>query len=604
MIKKIKMMGLRKQLVILYMACIIIVLATQLFYNISIFAKNTSDSTEKCYSTLMQTNSMIDQVLDRINSIGESVVSNQFTQEFLYLNNSKSDNFKRRRDLIQIIHNNNKNIIDANNMLIDLVLIDRNDTIYSSTTQFSYGTYKLLQKYYDIEQIDKGCYTSSLNLNFYANKSFAYIIPIYYTTGNFNLVTEKLGTCIVWVKNTPLLETVNATAASKGATVSVTDGKGNILALNSSYAADEIKDEIEHMIANYSDFKEDNVQTKYFRGRKSFVLINKQENTGWNSINIVPTKEVYEETFDTLYLGIGVSIISIFIISVFCFYMANNITRPLKQITSALDKIGKENRKYRIVVSEKNEFGIISDSINDMLDNMSHLDRRIFDMQSQLYEKELKQKEAEMLTLQSQINPHFLYNTLECIRSISVVHNIKEIQIITTSMAKIFRYSIKGGNVTTIKSEIDCLNDYFKIISIRYNERITLYIDMEESLLQYSILKLSLQPVLENTVNHCLEATENDVTVHIKGYLEEEYVILIISDDGVGIEAERLQELNMVLNKSLRESFFDLEKPKGSIGLANINLRMKLHYGEDCGLHVESMKDAGTTIRMKIRVIS
>lgn len=604
MINKLKNMGLRNQLVMLFVFCIAIILITQLFYNITMFKRQNTESTERCYSTIQQTNTMIDQALDRVTSIGNSIVLNEFTQELLDLNNTKSSDIKRRSDLIDILHNYNKNIINANNILIDIVVVDDKNTILSITNQFSYASYKKLLAEYDIKNLTKSMYITNLSLEpkIYSNKSFAYIIPIYYTSGGFNEVNKKLGTCILWVKNSLMFEVVDSTAATEGATVLVTDGNGYIIALNSDYTSDEINEEIGTMISDHKESGQSDVQTMNFMGRESFVLINKQATTGWNSINIVPTSEVFQESAKTFYWGIGVSIFSIIVVFVFGFIMTNSITRPLEGITEALDKIGNENRKHRIVVTEKNEFGIIAERINTMLDNIYNLDRRIFDMTSQLYEKELLQKEAEMLTLQSQINPHFLYNTLECIRSIAVVYKIKEIQIITTSMAKIFRYSIKGGKVTTIKKELESLEDYYKIVSIRYNERLVMHLDTDEAMYPYSMLKMSLQPVIENTVNYCLEATEKKITVNVRGYIEGEYGILKITDDGVGMEEDKVQEINETFMKSPKDSFYDLDKAKSSIGLSNINLRIKLHYGEDCGLTIESTKGVGTTVTIKIRL--
>ncbi len=604
MINKLKNMGLRNQLVILFVFCIAIILITQLFYNITMFRRQNNESAEKCYTTIQQTNTLINQALDRVSSIGKSIVLNEFTQELLDLNNSNSSNIKRRSDLIDILHNYNKNIINANDILIDIVVVDDKNTIISITNQFSYASYKKLLTDYDIKNLTQSMYITNLALEpkIYSNKSFAYVLPIYYTSGDFNEVNKKLGTCILWVKNSLMFEVVDSTAATEGATVLITDGNGYIMALNSDYTSDEINNEIGTMILNHKIGGQSDIQTMNFMGRESFVLINKQETTGWNSINIVPTREVFRDSSKTFYWGIGVSIFSIIIVFVFGFIMTNSITRPLDQITEALDKIGNENRKHRIVVTEQNEFGIIADRINTMLDNIYSLDRRIFDMTSQLYEKELLQKEAEMLTLQSQINPHFLYNTLECIRSIAVVYKIKEIQVITTSMAKIFRYSIKGGKVTTIKKELDSLEDYYKIVSIRYNERLVMHIDTDEIMYPFSMLKMSLQPVIENTVNYCLEATEKKVTVNVHGYMDGEFGIIKITDNGVGIDSEKVQEINETFMKSPNDSFYDLDKAKSSIGLSNINLRIKLHYGEDCGLSIESTKGLGTTVTIKIRL--
>ncbi|MGF7141908.1 two-component system sensor histidine kinase YesM [Anaerotaenia torta] len=607
MIKQIKRMGLRKQLVVIFAACITIVLSTQLFYNISIFRKKTDENTANCYSTIMQTNSMLTQVSDRISSVGKSVSGNQYVQELLNLNNDSSkENLNRRKELIDILSNYMGSIINANEMLNDIALIDNNERIIATTAQFNYISYKKLTMEYDINNLKSSIFTSWLYFVpvQVGNNGFAYIAPVYYTTGEFEVESARLGTCIIWSKPTPLVDIVKSTAATEGATVLVADANGYVMALNSSYSISEISEEIDAMLQNHkSSEDQEEIQKMKFMGRESFVLMKEHTDTGWKSVNIVPTEEVYKETFETLHFGIGVVLVSIVILTGFGVYMVSSITRPLDQITHALDSIGSGNRKYRVNVSEKNEFGIISDRINAMLDNINHMNHRIFDMQSKLYEKELMQKESEMLTLQSQINPHFLYNTLECIRAIAVIHNIREIPVITTSMSKIFRYSIKGGMVTTIKTELECLEDYYKIIAIRYNERLILTVDVDNRLYPYSMLKMSLQPIIENSVYHGLEATERKVNVTVRGRMEGEYAVFFIEDDGAGIPPDKLQAINASLDRDASEDITEVSRSKSSIGLTNINSRIKLHYGRECGLKLESPEGGGTLVTIRIRLL-
>jgi two-component system sensor histidine kinase YesM len=297
------------------------------------------------------------------------------------------------------------------------------------------------------------------------------------------------------------------------------------------------------------------------------------------------------------------AVASIIILLSFDIFMSRSITRPLKRITSVLDSIGNGKRKQRIHVEDRNEFGIISESINTMLDNVEIMNHRIFDMQTQLYEKELMQKESEMLTLQSQINPHFLYNTLECIRSIAIIHKIQEISIITTSMSKIFRYSIKGGLTSTFERELDCIKDYYKIIALRYNGRLKINLTVDEKLFPFSILKMSLQPIIENSVYHGLEAKEDEVVINLSCWIENDYAVITIEDNGIGIEPEKVKELNDIFSRSMKENISEVSMSKNSIGLSNINARIKLHYGEDCGLNIQSTFNVSTIVTVKMRLL-
>ncbi|MDF2485586.1 MAG: integral rane sensor signal transduction histidine kinase [Herbinix sp.] len=602
---RIKSISLRRQLVILFMISILLVMIVQLYYTINIFQKKTEENKANCYITIMQTNAMLTQITDSVTSIGNMVSNNEYIQELLYLNDDgKSKNLDRRMEIRDVVLNYLESMLGANKVVSEIALIDTEEAIITAKNRFSYLPYKMLNEKYDIPNKDKKFYSSWISLESQEQQSgFAFVVPIFYTTGDFQKIRQRLGTTILWCNQKPLIEIVKTTAATDGATVLIADSEGVIMALNSNYSISELSLELEAMLIDKKDeFSDESIIEMEFMNQKSFVLVKEHESTGWKSINIVPIKGIYQETYQTLYLGMGLAAASIIILLGFGTYMLHCISKPLANITSTLARIGNGERKKRIEMIEQNEFGVIGESINTMLDNVDNMNHRIFDMQSQLYEKELMQKETEMLTLQSQINPHFLYNTLECIRAIAVIHKISEIPIITTSMAKIFRYSIKGGMYATIKKELECVNDYYKIIAIRYNDRLSMEFDVHERLMNNSMLKMSLQPIIENSVYHGLEATEDAVKISIKGRVDGEYAVLSIHDNGAGMEFEKADAINEELTKATLEDLVAVGKSKGSIGLANINARIKLYYGDECGLRIDSSQDTGTTVTIKIKL--
>ncbi len=607
MVKKIMNYSLRRQLVILFTICILLVMVTQLFYCINIFKRNYDQNRENCYNIIAQTDIMLTLECERIASIGKTVSNNGYIQEMLVLNNSTDNKtqIERRMELKNLIYNYLQGIIGANECLKDIAIIDNSNSIAAPNNRFDYSTFNLVNKKYDINNVEEKYFTSyfqseEIDQN---NYGFGYVQPIYYTTTRqFSKINQRLGTCIIWCRKETLNEIVETTAVNDEATVLIIDREGMIMARNSIYTEAELTQEINRISLNHMDFQQGTIQEMNFMNQKSFVLIKEHKYTGWKSINIVPIYSVYKESFHVLYLGMFLAVASIIILLTFGMFMIQSITKPLKHITSVLDTIGGGKRKQRIQVDNNNEFGTISESINTMLDNVDIMNHRIFDMQSELYEKELMQKEAEMLALQSQINPHFLYNTMECIRSIAAIHKISEISDISTSMSRIFRYSIKGGLITTIKRELECVNDYYKIIAVRYNNRLKLIVDVDENLYRYSALKMSMQPIIENSVFHGLEAKEDDVLIKIRGWIDNGYAILNIEDNGVGMEDVRVNELNDIYQK-YKKDITETNSSKDSIGLANINMRIKLHFGEECGLSIQSTKNVGTRVTIKMKLL-
>jgi two-component system sensor histidine kinase YesM len=213
---------------------------------------------------------------------------------------------------------------------------------------------------------------------------------------------------------------------------------------------------------------------------------------------------------------------------------------------------------------------------------------------------ELAKKQAELASLQSQINPHFLYNTLECVRSIGLANRVMEIVEIATSMAKIFRYSIKEDHFVQIKNEIDCIQDYLRIMSIRFMDKFSEQISIDESVLKMKIPRMILQPIVENAIYHGLERKSGKGTLTIKGWVTDEHVVRFeISDNGKGIHADELHKLRHRLKAAdINQSF-----PSGKgLGLINIHRRIKLAFGEQYGIEIISSENEGTQVSLQIPV--
>ena len=200
-------------------------------------------------------------------------------------------------------------------------------------------------------------------------------------------------------------------------------------------------------------------------------------------------------------------------------------------------------------------------------------------------------RQAQYLALQNQINPHFLYNTLESIRSEAMEAGIDSVVCMTEALAHFFRYTISNmENMVTLEEELDNINTYFLIQKYRFEERIGLVIEYDEEeydLLNHCLLpKLTLQPVVENSIIHGIE---------------EKRLIIQISDNGIGMQPEALEELNRKLNQSLFES---LHKKNGGIALVNVNNRIHLIFGEEYGITVYSTPEVGTDVMIELPLVT
>jgi two-component system sensor histidine kinase YesM len=216
------------------------------------------------------------------------------------------------------------------------------------------------------------------------------------------------------------------------------------------------------------------------------------------------------------------------------------------------------------------------------------------------YQTQLIVMDAEMKALESQINSHFLYNTLESINSIAEIEGIDRISIMTKALGDMFRYSIKtDSELVYLEEELKHINDYMVIQKIRYNNKIDAEFNIPEDLLKCKILKLILQPIVENAICHGLEYKKGSGILRINAFIEGPNIIFEILDDGIGIPAEQLSNMQRVLNEP--PQFEKLgRRDKRGIGIANVNSRIKLYYGKEYGLTVSSKQNVGTCIQITV----
>lgn len=269
--------------------------------------------------------------------------------------------------------------------------------------------------------------------------------------------------------------------------------------------------------------------------------------------------------------------------------LSNIITKPLKRLTSRLLKISDKNFEYdREIEDGYGELGQIGKIVNQMTTNITNL----LEETEQMH---IQQKNAEIALLQSQINPHFLYNTLDSIRWMAVIQKAPGIEKTVRSLSNLLKNTAKGlGDKIPLKEELNLLQDYVDTQSVRFMQMFELNNQINSCYHHYRIVKFTLQPLVENAIFHGIEPSGNCGVITLDAYEEGEYLIITVEDDGVGMTAQELEEVKKV---------FENPYPQGmsSIGVANVDHRLKLTYGKDCGVCFESEKGKYTKVTIKIR---
>lgn len=275
------------------------------------------------------------------------------------------------------------------------------------------------------------------------------------------------------------------------------------------------------------------------------------------------------------------------ILSIVTVFVSSTITKPLEELTGTITQIREGDTKKRVAYLEDNEIGKLGREFNEMLDEIERLI-------GHEYETKLLLNKAEYKALQAQINPHFLYNTLDTMSSIASIQNCVVVSNLCQSLSNIFRYSLDIGHpYSTVAKEIVHLKNYIYVMNVRMREEVSYHFDIADDMLQNSIPRISVQPLVENAIKHGLKNKRGEKAVWVRVYGEGEVLTVSVTDNGVGMDAE---SMNRRLNENLQEQV----ESGSSIGLFNINARMKMLYGEEFGIVVESDGENGTNVVLRI----
>jgi two-component system sensor histidine kinase YesM len=326
-------------------------------------------------------------------------------------------------------------------------------------------------------------------------------------------------------------------------------------------------------------------------GNDKYTLLQSgSKDYSWRLISLVPQKAIMFEA-NSIQIFIAMIGLVLLLLAVFLSNrISKSITRPLMQLMKAIKEIEKGNFDFKSNVNTGDEIKALNDVIHSMVFNIKELLVRN-------KEEEQAKRKAELTALQAQINPHFLYNTLESLNWYAVRKKEPEISEVITNLGKFFRISLsKGSPFITIEQEIEHAKSYLSIQKFRNAVRFDASIRMEEVSKERYTPKLILQPIIENALIHGLRNKETAGRLAIRIEQEENAVLFIVADDGLGIKADKLAEIRDTLTRTKSTG-------TGSYGLKNVNDRIRLFFGTSYGINIESPANGGTEVRIRIPIL-
>ncbi len=319
----------------------------------------------------------------------------------------------------------------------------------------------------------------------------------------------------------------------------------------------------------------------------------------WRLELVQPKSELYKETDQLRLFTVAIIALSILLAIIISWVVYSGIASPVLKLSRGMKRLSSGELNIHVDTKRKDEFGFLIQSFNKMAVVQKHL---IEDH----YEQQLRLTTTELKFLQSQINPHFLYNTLDSIYWTAKNYDADEISEMVMNLSKFFRLSLnKGRQVFTIEESITHLHYYLRIQQLRFMDNFTVDYQISEESKGVPILKLLLQPLVENAIIHGMEGKSSGGSLVISSRIEKgNMVIISVQDNGPGISEERLRyiqhELEMMGSRSVPASSQDEEHVKDLFGLRNVLGRMKLYYGREADLTVHSVAGEGTTVTISI----
>jgi two-component system, sensor histidine kinase YesM len=312
--------------------------------------------------------------------------------------------------------------------------------------------------------------------------------------------------------------------------------------------------------------------------------------TGWKYIMITPMKALKDKV-SWIFIVTIISFSLVMILGIIAaFILPLNMTKPINVLNKSMKAVKTGQFDYRIKETRKDEFGELYDGFNDMVGNLDKLIHEI-------YQHKLVKKDIQLKMMQSQINAHFLYNTLDVIHWIAKINKVDIICNLTFALSKYFRISLsEGKDVIRIHEVISLISNYMEIHRIKSEKDIRLELNVPEELQNERVLKYIFQPIIENAIQHGIEKTRREGVLHFTCLKSAENLLFIVEDNGKGIEAETLTNIRSDLENG------DFVKA-GNFALKNINNQIKIFYGDSYGLSIDSEYDHGTIVKMVIPVL-
>lgn len=407
------------------------------------------------------------------------------------------------------------------------------------------------------------------------------VLPISRVMKDFDTL-NNIAYIQVFLDGNAVLDNINQLKLGKTGRFFVVDQQGKIM-------IDSDMEKINQTIANEQLYHRivdrEEIEFEYIEEGIKYYGVKQPLANGWKIVGIVPIKEITDQLLSTQKVVIFSSVIFFILAILIGYFFANRVTNPIKVLTSQMKLVGEGELNVRTSVQTSDEIGLMSMEFNRMLDKVERL-------MEQVEKEQIQKKEAELRAVKHRINPHFLFNTLSTVRWLVNFKQIDRANKALTALTRLLEANMgKKGTFVTVQEELDIIEKFIAIMQIRYDQTFHLHIDIDVDVYEFLIPQMLLQPIVENAIFHGIVPTGKEGNIHISGQKVENGVVLVIRDNGRGMEMEKLnalQQSTVVSNASI------------GIGLLHVFDSVNLYFTSDSKVEINSSKD-GTSVKLILK---
>lgn len=563
---------------VLLLGAVIIITVISLSYTRQSVFENSSLYTQ---TIIQQMNQNIDSYIDYMENTSYLVSSNEDVQKYLF--GDTADPEARDRILSQF-----ETILDSRSDILNLGIIAENGRMLINNGQ------RLTNQDLDIHSQEwytnalegrESVYLTSSHVQHIISGERPWVITLSRGIRNKEMGTgqEKEGVFFIDLNYSAISELCDQSMVGNQGYAFIVDADGNIVYHpQQQQLYNELQTENIDLVMNAGS----DIVTWGDGINKKMYSISRSEKTGWTVVDCVRVEELLRRSNEaqSIYVLVAIGLMAVALF--FSRFVAKSITLPIQRLCDSMERVQEGDFSVSdIVVGSENEIGSLTKSFNVMTQRIHEL------MAQNIREQEAKRK-SELKALQSQINPHFLYNTLDSIIWMAEGKKNEEVVLMTASLARLLRQSISNEDeLVSIGQEIEYARGYLTIQKMRYKDKLEFWIEVEPSILNIRLIKLVLQPVIENAIYHGLKYKESRGLLLVKGFMKNGNAVLQVIDDGVGMDQETLDHIY---------ERHKVDYHSNGVGIYNVQKRLQLYYGNEYGIVYESKPGEGTTATITI----